>query len=407
MTSYFSRNGRKRMTLLAIVAASAGTAHAETATEMNVGLNARASSNPFLDRSDSDVVLSAALTVNPALVVEDEISTFRLEADLNIEQYAERYGNELSGQLGATARRELSEYTSVNVGISALTSRSNFQNGFFANPGDLLDPVFDPVIPVGDLSNSGRRNRQSSLSAQFGVDHRLSEIDSIALDGYVGLNKNGGALQDDSRSMRAQLRYARRLSPQTSVAANVSAGVNTNLGDRFGDSRYLTPKIEFTQRLSETLRATVGAGVSFTRTNDVAGLTNSRRALAFNASLCDRRLHSGWCADFSREAQPTTLGGVTIATSANVSYDMQISAVDQLSFSARYTDNRPTAETILFNPNGARKAVGASGQYARRINDRLSAVINSSYTRFLDDLLERKPSFQFSAGINYYFGKLR
>ena len=410
---YKSSNGA-RLELSAFLAAAAAcslpaTARAqanEPRITLDVSLGGTADSNPFL-LTNGESAASATVKVEPKVVWENESSSAIIESSFRLSQYTNQYGRDEAVRIGAQARTQLDERTSISTRAGFQSSRSTLQDSFFLSSSDPFDPGFIPEVPLTDVTVAGRRVRVNTFDASAGIDHVLSPSNSISFSAVTSYSKFSDGVGSDYRTGYGNLQYSHRLSERTSVSASVNAGVADYIGRSAGDATIVSPQFGVQHQLSERISLNASAGVSYASIDDGLGDRNGSTYASGRFSLCDRGVRSSFCGSLSRSAEPTALGGISAVTSAALNYDLKLSLKDRFSISGRYGRTDRSSDPLFSTGQGKSEIYGAQIVYTRYISDRVSFDIMPSLTKIYEPLADRDPNYSIMASVKIRLGKLR
>lgn len=373
---------------------------------IDVSLGGVVDSNPFLLTS-AESAASATVKIEPKVVWENESSSAIIDSSFRLSQYTNKYGRDEAARIGAQARTQLDERTSISSRVGFQSSRSTLQDSFFLNASDPFDPGFIPEVPLTDVTVAGRRTRVNTFDASAGIDHVLSPSDSISFSAVTSYSKFSDGVGSDYRTGFGNLQYSRRLSERTSVSASVNAGVADYIGRNAGDATIVSPQFGAQHQLSERVSLNASAGVSYASIDDGVGTRNGRTYISGGFSLCDRGVRSSLCGSMSRSAEPTALGGISAVTSVAIKYDLKLSLKDRFSVSGRYGRTDRSSDPLFSTVRGKSEIYGAQVVYTRYLSDRVSFDIMPSFTKIYEPAVNRDPNYSIVASLRISFGKLR
>lgn len=375
---------------------------------LDVTVGASVSNNPYLT-SDDEVAAAANLGVRPTIIWEDEVATTAIQGNLQLAQYTNRYGRDLSGGVTVSSDRRIDEKTSLNLASSFQSMRSALQGDFLPAGQDPLNPGNDPVPPIPpiDTTIAGLRSRTQAASASLGITHSVNVRSSInAGASFSGAFVNQGA-GFDYTNLSGQFGYERRLTERMSLTAGIQASRVDYLDRSTGDSRILTPQLGIRQQLTSQLNLVASAGISYVVTDLGAGTRSKRTSFSGSVGLCNASSTRTACLSASRSTQPTALGGVSSVTSVSANYDVVVSQKERVSFAARYGQTDQNLSTGLPLQNRITEIVGGSATYSRQLNDRLTFSVTPSYSKIYGDNQGRRDSnASIMIGLTMRFGKL-
>jgi hypothetical protein len=381
-------------------------AQTEPRVIIDVSANGAADSNPFFE-PDGDPAFSATLQVDPKVYWEDETTSVVLDASLRMTQYLQNYGNDIGGRVGVLARKQLNTRTSLNASAGFQSSRSRVQDFFLGSIDAPLDPVEFPDVTFTDVTTAGRRNRVQTLDASVGIDHILSEEDTVSFVGMTSYSRFSAPDQRDFRTASLGTRYRRQLSERTSVNAALTGTIADYLGTNNGDARIISPLVGIENKVDERISWTASVGVSLASVDDAFGEASNNTYLTGAFSICDKGIQSALCGSVSRSAEPTALGGIRAVTNVAVVYDKQLSQKERVILSGRYGQTSQGSTPLLLPGEQNSKIYGVAGTYSKEINDRLSFVAAPSVTKYIQNGVRDETNYAITIGIRLRLGKLR
>lgn len=389
-----------------LVMPSAAVAQTAPRVVVDVSVNGTVDSNPFLEPNGVSS-LSGTLQVDPQVYWEDETTDVVVSGSVRSTQYFRRYGNDVSGRIGATATRQLNNRTSLNASAGFSSSRSTLRDFFPGSVITPLDPIEFPDTNFTDVTISGRRTRVETLNASLGLDYALTEDETINLGGSTSYSQFSESDQLDFRTVSLTAGYGRRLTERTTITAGVTGTIADYIGTKDGDARIIGPKIGIENKISERVNWTANIGASVAFVDDAMGTSRTKTFLTGTFSICDKGVKSTLCGSLSRSAEPTSLGGVRAVTNVAAVFDQVLSPSDRLNFSARYGQSSQSSASVPF-PNARNIQIfGATGTYSKDISNRLAFVITPSVTREVEKQFRNETNYAVSAGIRLRLGKLR
>lgn len=406
MMSQFGRDRRWLETaLLAGTSVGLGAIPApvfgQARTTVDVTLGAKVATNPFLVDGNPPTVGAATLQVDPSVYLEENLTTYRLDGSGRLDRYSKAYGTDASGRLALSIARRLSERTTLTLAGNGATTLGGVQDLF--RVGDITDGQLPPDV-INDVSTTGTRLRQYNYGANARLQSRLSARGNLDIGGGVAFSDLSGPLGRNLRQFSADAGYSHVLSDRVSVGGRFAFANVNYLGQQIGDGNIYAPSLTARFRLSERLSADLGAGLSFARIDNAAGITSRSTAFTAQASLCNTGERTNLCLAGSRAVQPTFLGGVSTVTSVSLRYDIQLAEYDRLSISGRYgRTNQPVFSLAQFGANEA-EIYGANATYSRRLSERVYLTLSPSFSNANRQGLSRDANYQALVGIRIRFG---
>ncbi len=373
------------------------------------------STNPLLTES-SEAAASTQLDVRPQVRFVDGVSDGVIGANYTRSDY-------LSGGLGSndgygvngSASTRLSPRTSLSVSATYDSQILGAGGGFFV-PSDLavpplgtgttgtgtgttdgaaVDPVAVGTAPIvvnpvitqpgaggisGDVGLIGLRQRRNTLQAQFGGSYLVDTRSTLSfgLNGVRSTYPDGEAQLANYNSYGANLGYSRSLSEISSGGFQLSLSKVDYA--RGLSSQVYTPRFTYSRSLSSRWSMTAAAGAGIVRD----GSSGTNVSLSVEGSLCRITERGQGCINAARVPSATGLGGVSVLTSAGLSYSQRLS--EKLSLGIGGNINHVDGGVVRDVAGGLSDA-GNQDLYSgdvslqRQIGQRLSLVGQVSYRR--------------------------
>lgn len=394
-------------TIAAVMPAS--VAAQTTLPSITVTAGGAYSTNPLLTES-SDAAASTQLDIRPQVRFVDGVSEGTIGASYNRADY-------LSGGLGSndgygingSASTRLSPRTSLGVTAMYDSQILGAGNGFFvpstltvpslgngtSTTGGAVDPVVVGTAPIvvnpvitqsgaggisGDVGLIGLRQRRNTVQAQFTGNYLVDSRSSLSfgLNGVRSTYPGGTAQLADFTSYGANIGYSRALSEISSGGFQLA--VNKVDSARGLSSQIYTPRVTYSRSLSSrwSMTAALGAGIVS------AGSSDTNVSLSVEGSLCRVTERGQGCLTAARVPSATGLGGVSVVTSAGVSYSQRLSENLSLGIGGNinYVDGsvlRDVTDGLV--DSGSQDLYSADASLQRQIGRRLSLIGQVSYRR--------------------------
>lgn len=394
-------------TIAAVMPAS--VAAQTTLPSITVTAGGAYSTNPLLTES-SDAAASTQLDIRPQVRFVDGVSEGTIGASYNRADY-------LSGGLGSndgygingSASTRLSPRTSLGVTAMYDSQILGAGNGFFVpstltvpslgngtgTTGGAVDPVAVGTAPIvvnpvitqpgaggisGDVGLIGLRQRRNTVQAQFTGNYLVDSRSSLSfgLNGVRSTYPGGTAQLADFTSYGANIGYSRALSEISSGGFQLA--VNKVDSARGLSSQIYTPRVTYSRSLSSrwSMTAALGAGIVS------AGSSDTNVSLSVEGSLCRVTERGQGCLTAARVPSATGLGGVSVVTSAGVSYSQRLSENLSLGIGGNinYVDGsvlRDVTDGLV--DSGSQDLYSADASLQRQIGRRLSLIGQVSYRR--------------------------
>lgn len=392
-------------------------AAADTEAQVRVSASVGIDDNPFFGAAagDSGASLAATISIEPSIFYTDSRSNLALTGNVRYREIDGPAPADESASLSLGGATAVSERTSLNSSISFQTSRNNAFDLVQFGSTDLsaLGPDEIPETIFIDPGVAGTDRRTTSLSLSTGLSHRVSERSSVSVsvsaserridNGFDTVGEDDFFRGRDYRTVGLTVGYARSISERTSLNITSSISKSDYLDQSFGDGFVLTPQIGLSQRVDERLSWNAFVGISYSETDDITGVTRTNTGLAGSFGLCNAGERSSLCANLSRDAGPTTFGGLSTNTSASLNYSYRLRQYDRLSLSGTYRKSNRILDDASFL-NGNSEFYGATAEYRRAFSRRFSAFVNGSYGKTDNSQFDGSSNKTAMVGLSYTFG---
>ena len=379
-------------------------AHAQSRAAVDVTVGARAATNPYDASGKNSAAVAISLGVNPSLTIVHELSTLALSGSAKVDQYLSRYGTDVSARANADYERRLSEAATVGATATFSTTRSGISD--LLRNGDALGTIAGAPIPISEqlIDVAGIPSRQNRYSFAIRANVRPSDFDTFQASTGIALSRVSSGQGRNYRQLYTNLGYSRTLSQSTSLTAQLAFADVDYAGCRDGDGQIISPLVGVNVRLDPTLTLAISGGVSIARIEQT-GRKRTQAGLAAQGSLCKRGELTNICLTGSRDTQPSSLGGISRATSIGFNIDRRLSPSSTIGATARYgRTDQPTASRDEF---GFRRTefVSASATYSRRLSERVFLTISPGFDKVTDGVRARRANYEIMAGIRIRFGQ--
>ncbi len=388
----------------------AGFGARASAQELGDGwsLNATAatgySSNPFLlrDRTSSAY---AEFTATPRYSLITELAQSAVEGRFRFTNYTENLGTSSAYGLTALHSRRLSEQLTVNGELE-------FDHSIVGERREVLD--ISPLMPDPsqvpddgldfdpDASAEGLRQRRTMYRASGGLSLRLSELDSVSLDGElqrVAFPTTEALSSHWSQSVSSS--YTRLLSPVSRIGGALTAQRYAYDDDR-GSFTIITPQLVYQRRFGPlwTLDAAAGALLFYGRLPQ--GSIDSADVSA-NLSACRRGERTTLCVLAVRDATAGGLGGARKTSRAQLTYSYRLSDRQTINLSSGLASSAATSADVGSDEDNAKTTYG-SVTYLRDVSTRLTASANVAYRTTSNAIVGDAGDVQARVSIGYNLG---
>jgi hypothetical protein len=376
--------------------------------EIRISGGLEASSNPFLLEQGTEAV-SAYVAIDPTIFLEDGKDTTVIDGSLRATQYFNEYGTDANGSLRLATQRALSERTELELSASITSTRRSFVDGLtsgssnlpFADPTALPDPVsLDPTL-IGELV------RSNTMSVTGSIQHELSPVSSLTGRGAFSRQSFSNNAGVDVSSASASLAYGRQVASQTVVSIGGQFASFDFAGSDVGDARVYTLQARVEHEIGTRWSLAVGGGVDLVDRN--LGVLGRETSTFFSGDLglCNRGLRTRFCVTGQRAAQPAAIGGVAIVTSVGVSYELELSRNDVLSFNSQFGRSNQTLDNGFATAGTVVDVFGASANFSHNLSERAAFIVALGYSDVSDDLRDVPANAFVRVGITLGFGRRR
>ena len=393
--------------VLATAMAAAATptvVSAQDSSTVDISASTTYASNAFSEAGDDTDGVAASIEVAPAFQWSDQRSTLSLRGAVRYDQWIGDDESDLSGSAQLAANSRLDENTSIYGAASFRSSRRTLRDFLLGDGLALEDPEIVPPTFEVDPTFGDRFSRRTSAGISGGISQALSPTQSLSLGVDSTYNWAGGELED-YRTHGANMSYSQQLGPRSRLVVSVGGGLSDYDEREFGDSVYGNGFLGVEFDLSETGSFSINGGVGISDTDVPDGIDGSRTTFLANAQLCERVLNGRLCASGGRSLEPTLLGGASTVTNASFGWVTAPEGRDTFSFNARYS--KVDSEIDLIDPTTLRGSefVGLSARYSREVGSNLDLYLAPSFSKILDDTLDREANYQVEAGLRLRLGR--
>lgn len=393
---------------VAMVVPSLAVAQQATPYTIRVSGGLEASSNPFLLEQDAEAV-SAFISVDPTIFVEEGRHTTVIDGSLRAAQYSNDYGTDASGSLRISTQRALTERTELGLSASINSTRRSFLDGLAggARTGFPVDPAALPDAVSLDPTLVGELVRSTTISAMGSIEHQLTPVSSLRASAAYSRQQFSNDAGLGVRSASGSLTYGRKIAPQTIVSFSGQFASNNFDGPQGGDANVYKLQANVEHEIGTRWRVAFGAGVDLVDRNlGLAGRETST-LLSGDLSLCNKGLRGRLCVTGRRAAQPTALGGVSTVVSVGVNYELQLSENDLVSFNSQYGRSTLGQGAGFAAAGTVVDVIGATANYRHDLTERAALSVAAGYSSVSDDLRDVSPNAFVRVGITLNFGRLR
>lgn len=400
----------------AVAIAAAPVAAQTTIPSITVTAGGAYSSNPLLLQPSRSAV-STQLDVRPEVRFVDGTGEASIGANYNRADYITGGLGSVDGYgVNGSASKRLSPRTTLGITAGFDSQILGAGNGFFV-PSTLTVPTFGtgtttgtgattgagttdantaigitPIVvnPVGVLPGSGGisgdvgliglQQRRNIISAAFtgsylpGTRSTLSFGLNGTRSSYPG-SRSGFSQLANFTSYGANIGYSRALSEIS------SGGLQLNVSKidyaRGLSSQIYTPRLTYSRSLSSRWSLTAAAGAGIVRQQS-AGTNVS---LSLEGSLCRLTERGQGCVTAARLPSATGLGGVSVLTTAGLSYSQRLAASLSLGVGASYSHigNSVVATGTGLGIGNDQDLYSGNVSLQRQIGSRLSIIGQGSY----------------------------
>jgi len=393
---------------IAVAVPSLAVAQQATPYTIRVSGGLEASSNPFLLEQDAGAV-SAFIAVDPTIFVEEGRNTTVIDGSLRAAQYSNDYGTDASGSLRISTQRALTERTELGLSASINSTRRSFLDGLAngARAGLPADPAALPDAVSIDPTLVGALVRSTTISAIGSIEHQLTPVSSLTASAAYSRQQFSNDAGFGVRSASGSISYGRKIAPRTVVSLGGQFASNNFDGPQGGDANVYKLQTKAEHEIGTRWSVAFGAGVDLVDRNlGLAGRETST-LLSGDLSLCNKGLRSRLCVTGRRAAQPTALGGVSTVVSVGVSYELELSENDLMTFNSQYGRSNLGQDTGSAAAGTVVDVIGATANYRHDLSDRTALFVTAGYSEVSDDLRDVSPNAFVRVGVTLSFGRLR
>lgn len=392
---------------LAVITPSSAMAQAAPAHAIKVTGGLEASTNPFL-LAQGEEAMAAYITVDPTIFLEEGRNTTVIDGNLRAVQYFNEYGTDASGRLQISSRRALSERTELDVSASITSTRRSFIDGLTGGNNSLAsDPGALPDAAVLDPTLIGALVRSTTIAASGSLEHQISPVSSVTASAAYSRSNFSDNFGFDFSSSSAALVFGRRVAPQTVISFGGQFASFDFAGQAIGDARVYTLQARVEQEIGARWRLALGGGVDLVDRNLGQAGRETSSLVSGDIGLCNASLKSRFCMTGRRAAQPTAIGGVTTVTSLGVSYELELSRNDTLSFNSQVGRSNQTLDNGFVIGGTVVDVFGATANYRHNLSERTAFIVAVGYSDVSDDLRDVPSNAFVRIGVTLGLGRQR
>lgn len=351
----------------ALLVPAAAQAQSEVSASADVTVAGGYSDNPFSAPNGDTGSAFGQLAVRPKVVVKSERSTFTIDGDVQLQEYAEKYSL-VDSYVG---RIRYDGTPSERISLNAQASYSDRFIGafdYFEDTPDISEP--DPVTG-SDLGLIGTRARRRSIEGQAGLSGRLSERGRIALTGFAADANYSGPNNFDYTSFGGSLGYSHRLNEHTELGARVSVSSSDYQSVIIDDSNVYSGQATLSTALSERWKLEAAAGVTVSQREGLDDQVSGTGSL----SLCNRSDRTTFCVRAARAVLPSGVLGTVTETRVEANLQRRTSEYGTITAAASFV--RADSE-VGFGSVDRDYGYGSIG-YSHRLSERLNLTSNVFY----------------------------
>ena len=385
---------------------SYSAAQDEDRTSIDVAVEGKASTNPFL-LENAEEGISLSLLISPTFVLENGRNKTVLDGSVRLSQYLDNYGLDEAASLTLNSRRAVDERTDLELVVRGLTTRTGFQESLLSASEDAFDQDVStiPDVQILDPTIAGNRSRTTSVGGSAYIEYDLDPVSLIGTGVTVDHVMYGGDIGFDNTTVEALASYGRRVSPRATIWLDGRVA-GLDYADRdIGDASVFSSGVRLQHDLDSLWTLEAGVGVDFVDRNLGPAGSDTEALLSATLGICRGGLNSGFCFNGQRRAQPTAVGGVASVTSVGTTYFYNFNETERLTANARLGFTNQDSGDWLDLTRQAREVVGASLTYSRGIADNLNFFATPSYSQVFDETRDLEPNFAIAAGITLRLGR--
>lgn len=379
----------------ALLAPAAAHAQSETSASADIYLTGGYSNNPFSASGGGKGSAFGSVAVKPRVAVKSERSTFTVDGDVSLQEYAEHYS--LVDSYMARVRYDGTPSERISTNLQA--SYSDRFIGAFDFLSDIPDVTEPDPVTGSDLGFAGERTRRRSIEGQGGVTARISERGELALTGFGADAAYSGGSGFDYLSYGSSLGYSHRLSEHSNVGLRLSVSKSDYESVIIPDSNVYSGQVTYSTSLSERWTMKSALGVTLTESQGGGNQVTATGSL----SLCNRREKSNFCLSANRAVLPSGVLGTVQETRVEANYSLRVSEYGTFNASASFA--RADSER---GAGAADRDYGyASLGYSHRLGERLNLTSNAFYRTITQGNLGSGDDFGGQVGLVYRLGDIR
>lgn len=381
----------------ALLAPAAAHAQSETRASADIYVSGGYSDNPFSSPNGQGSAFGS-VAVRPKVAIKSARSTFTIDGDVSLQEYAEHYSlvDSYTGRLRYDGTP--SERIQTNAQVS-YTDRFIGAFDYMSDTGDISEP--DPVIG-SDLGLVGTRSRRSAIEGQGGITGRLSERGELAVTVFgadVGYSQANAPQPFDYTSFGGSLGYSHKLNEHSDVGIRLQVSSTNYESILLDDTDVYSAQVTGSTALNERWKLNGSVGVSVAKSpgaDEMVSLTGS-------LGLCNTGERTNFCLRASRSVLPSGVLGTVTENRAEANFNRRVSEHGTVTASASFIHTKTELGATGFTRDYGYGSVG----YTHRLTERLSLSASTFYRAVGQGLAARGDDFGGQVGLVYRLGDTR
>lgn len=374
-------------------------------TSASIGI----ATNPFLAPGSTPAAISPTISVHPVWVSERQLTSLRVEGDVQGTFYNQGYGSNGSVSFRGSGMHKLSEYTTVSGALGYINTIVGTNNGVRVPVGAAAIPIGPELPNFTDPALGAIGQRQHSYQGSGDISTMLTSRDQIGMGVTASANRFGsrGGFSNlgDFNYASPNAFYSRSLSETSTVGASFSVGFSNYLGTRVSDATIYQPALTISRTVGErwTLKGSLGAAI--VHLNETATQSRTTTSLNGTVDLCRRDNRLTACFTVLRQTTPSAFQGVRTQTSGTTVLGYRVNAQDNVSLSAGYSHASNPLQRIVVGGlrDGSIDFANANVRYSHGFRPALSGFVTAGYAKAFGDGVKRDANLTSQVGVTYSF----
>lgn len=413
-------------TAAALILPSAALAQSENRLSVDASVTAGYANNPFTIQGSDTGSGVVTIDVAPYYQRTTSRSMITVSADVNVQQYLRRYGDNESysgaldyrgrpsERLNTHARLDLSSsvlgasggYVPITAGTGIGVVGDTTGTAATAIGATSIATPASALVPFTDIGLFGLRNRRRTARLSGDAGLTLSARDTLNVSGYGEVTRYANLRAGDYEAYGGTVGYSRRVSDRL-TAGFQGSGAIYNYQTGIANTRVYSIQATGTDKLSDRWTVDGALGVSFV--NSDTALSTRSTSLSGNINLCRLGQLSTLCVQAARQVSPTGLAGSQYVTTAGLNWSKRLGEQDSASLGITYSTVGGNTTRLIAGalPLQTQYAQAFAG-YNRRLRDRLQLIASVNYRQLLGGgNVGRPKDFGGQIGLSYQIGNKR